>query len=76
MLSCREVSRLYSEQQERKLSLLESVNLRMHVAVCSACRQFGRQMTVLRTMAQSYARSPDSKQNSEGDKSGPDDPRP
>lgn len=73
MLSCREATELYSQQQDHKLSLLESVNLRMHLAVCSGCRNFGRHMHVMRTLAHSYARSPRSEHSRDDDESSSDD---
>jgi hypothetical protein len=42
MLSCEEISKLISESFERKLSLRERFNLRMHVTLCGTCRMFRR----------------------------------
>ncbi len=54
MLNCVEVTRLYSEAQDRRLSLKERMNLQMHVAMCSGCRNFGRHMHVLRQVTRAY----------------------
>jgi predicted anti-sigma-YlaC factor YlaD len=61
MLRCREVTRLVSEAQERPLGLQERMSLKMHMMMCSACRNFEDQMTTIRaamrTLAQSERRS-------------------
>lgn len=54
--NCRGITRLLSESQERELSLKERVGLRLHLAICSGCRNFGKQMGSLRNIARSYAR--------------------
>lgn len=55
MLNCVQVTRLYSESQERTLSVGERMSLQVHVMMCSACRNFGKQMSVLRNAARTYA---------------------
>jgi len=50
-LSCRDASRLLSQSMERKLSLAEQAKLRLHLALCDACRNFGRQLKRLRQAA-------------------------
>lgn len=56
MLNCVQVTRLYSEAQERALSVSERMSLRVHVMMCSGCRNFGQQMSVLRNAARTYAK--------------------
>ena len=55
MLNCEQVTRLLSEAQERKLTLTERMPLKMHVMMCSGCRNFGEQMGMLRHVARAYA---------------------
>jgi len=57
--SCREVTRLLSEAQERSLSLGERTSLRVHLMICAACRNFGQQMDSLRQISRAYARGGD-----------------
>jgi predicted anti-sigma-YlaC factor YlaD len=57
MLSCREVTRLVSDSQERPLALQERLSLRMHLAVCSACRNFEEQMATIRAAMRRLAKS-------------------
>ncbi len=57
MLNCRNATRLLSESQERALSLKEGMSLKMHVTMCSGCRNFGRQLHLLRQIARTYAKS-------------------
>jgi len=48
MMSCKEVSKLISQGQDRKLGFGERVALRMHLAICEGCGNFERQLRVLR----------------------------
>jgi predicted anti-sigma-YlaC factor YlaD len=54
MLSCKEVSHLLSESQDRKLNLSEKMHLEMHLAICRGCRNFKEQMNFLRQACQHY----------------------
>ena len=54
MLSCKEVNRLCSEEQDPNLSLTERINLRMHLAMCKACTNFRVQMQFLRAATRRY----------------------
>lgn len=56
MLNCREVTHLYSEAQERKLTFKEKVSLKVHIMMCTGCRNFGDQMQTLRQIARDYAK--------------------
>ena len=47
-LSCKEASRLLSQSMDRQLSLGEQARLRLHLALCDACRNFNRQLKQLR----------------------------
>lgn len=57
MLSCREATRLVSESQDRRLGIQDRLSLRLHLAMCTACSEFDRQMGTLRTAMRRYARS-------------------
>jgi predicted anti-sigma-YlaC factor YlaD len=46
--TCREVHRLTSEGLDRELSVLERARMRLHLLVCTACRNFTGQMDLLR----------------------------
>ena len=59
MRSCKEISVLLSEAQERKLSLAEQWVLRLHLLVCDGCRNFRRQLGFIRAAARRYADSDD-----------------
>lgn len=56
MLNCKNVTRLFSEGQERPLTLNERMSLKMHVMMCSGCRNFGQQMDTLRQVTRAYAK--------------------
>jgi predicted anti-sigma-YlaC factor YlaD len=57
MLKCVEATRMVSESQERELRLLERLSLRVHLMMCTGCRNFERQMPVLRRALRSFAKS-------------------
>lgn len=44
-----------SQRSERPLSFKERLQLSLHVAMCSGCRLFGRQVDVLGRLAREYA---------------------
>jgi hypothetical protein len=54
MLSCKEVTRLLSQAQDRPLALGERVKLRLHLLVCTACTRFERQLAFMRTALSRY----------------------
>ena len=46
--TCRDVTRLVLESQDRPLRLLETVSLRLHWMVCDGCRRFRSQQQLMR----------------------------
>lgn len=56
MMNCRKATQLISEAQERKLSLRETVVLRLHTLMCSGCCNFETQVAALRKLSRHYAR--------------------
>lgn len=56
MMNCQQSTRLLSDAQERELSLKDRAALKFHVMICSACRNFGKQMGTLRDIAHQYAK--------------------
>ncbi len=55
MLSCREATRLMSDQQERILSTRERLELQVHVMMCKGCKNFKLQMPFLRRAMRAYS---------------------
>lgn len=55
MLTCRQVTHLLSEAQDRELRLKEKPPLKFHLLMCSGCASFRRQMDFLRRAARRYA---------------------
>lgn len=62
MLNCIKATRLLSESQDRTLAVTERMSLKMHVMMCSGCRNFGKQMQTLRQVARAYAKGEDERQ--------------
>ncbi len=60
MLSCKEVTHLLSEAQERELSLGEKLGLRMHLVMCKGCSNFRDQMDFIRRACRGYLNRPPS----------------
>ena len=54
MLSCKEITHLLSESQDRKLNLSEKFHLQMHLAMCKGCKNFKNQMNFLRAACKRY----------------------
>lgn len=48
MPPCRHVSTLSSRELDRRLGVREALALRAHVAICAVCREYRRQLRVLR----------------------------
>ena len=59
MLSCKETTQRLSEAQDRRMSLAEKLQLKMHLAVCSGCSNFSKQLDFLRTACQRYIHKAD-----------------
>lgn len=55
MMNCLEATRLISESQERPLSVPEKVTLKMHVMMCSGCKNFSLQVPFLGKAMRAYA---------------------
>lgn len=51
MLVCKEATRLVSLGMDRPLTLSEQVQLRFHLTICSGCRNFSRQVHLLRKLS-------------------------
>lgn len=54
MLTCKEVTRLLSEGQDRQLTVGERVRLEMHLLMCDGCGNFRKQLDFLRTACRRY----------------------
>lgn len=59
MMNCRQATRLLSEAQDRKLTLKERTALKLHVLICAACQNFGKQMKELRSLTRAYVKGKD-----------------
>ena len=53
MLTCRQSTRLMSEEHERELSPRERMELRMHALLCKGCRNYRKQIAFIRRAAKS-----------------------
>jgi len=55
MLTCKEVTHLVSESQDRRLRLGERIGLRLHLMMCNGCRNFSTQLDLIRRACQRLA---------------------
>jgi hypothetical protein len=56
LVSCKEASRLLSQDQERPMSWWERVRVKWHLAVCSMCRAFDKQLRFINEAMRRYRR--------------------
>ena len=54
LVSCKDVSHLLSQAEERPMSPWERMCVTWHLAVCSMCRAFERQLTLMRDAMRRY----------------------
>jgi len=47
MLTCKQVTRKISEEQDRQLSLGEKMGLKFHLMMCKGCRNYASQLEVI-----------------------------
>lgn len=48
MLNCKETTELMSQGQDRPLSALENMRMRLHLLLCRGCRSLSRQLEFMR----------------------------
>lgn len=53
-MHCRKASELLSQAQDRDLSGTERLALYLHLGMCRHCRNFSRQMKILRLATQAW----------------------
>ena len=56
--TCREVSELLSQAQERPLTFREKFALYVHLPLCNGCRNFRTQLAFIRRAVQEYVSRP------------------
>ncbi|MBY0579018.1 MAG: zf-HC2 domain-containing protein [Burkholderiales bacterium] len=54
MLNCRKAAELMSQGLDRKLGTLQRIGLRLHLLMCSGCRNFDKQMNFLRDSCRKF----------------------
>ncbi len=52
LLTCKEATSLASQGLDRRLGVLERLNLRLHLAVCDGCSRVARQFAFMRKAMQ------------------------
>ena len=56
MRSCKDVTRLVLQSQDRPLRPLESMSMHLHWLVCSSCKHFRDQQRLMRTALDRWKR--------------------
>ncbi|MDP2440054.1 zf-HC2 domain-containing protein [Rhodoferax sp.] len=59
MMNCQHCTRLISESQDRPLTLAEEISLKVHVMMCSGCKNFSLQLPFLSQAMNAYANRED-----------------
>ncbi len=59
MLSCKEVSVLLSQVQERRLGPGERLGLELHLMLCAGCTNFRQQLNFMRVALRRYVNRED-----------------
>ncbi len=54
MLNCKETTRLLSESQDRPLTLIEKINLRLHLSFCDGCTRYKSHLNNIRHFLNHY----------------------
>ena len=62
MLTCKEVTRLVSQGEDRKLAFGERVALHLHFAICRGCRNLSAQLRFLRLAVRKLSHGDEGKQ--------------
>ena len=52
--TCKEITALVIAREDRGLSLVDKLALRLHMAVCAACPRFERQVLTMRNALQQW----------------------
>ncbi|ACR32766.1 zf-HC2 domain-containing protein [Burkholderia glumae] len=55
MLTCKETTELISKEADDGLNLRESLDMRLHILMCSACRNYRSNVAFLRRACRSAA---------------------
>jgi predicted anti-sigma-YlaC factor YlaD len=58
-MNCHEVTELISQSLDRALTLRERVTLGIHQTMCSGCRNFEKQLKMLREICRAYSSEED-----------------
>ena len=59
LATCRDISALVSRAMDARLSVSERLRVRLHLAICGACRRFAQHVRMLRWGARQLGRSED-----------------
>ena len=54
MISCRKASELSSLAQDRRLTFSQKMQMKTHILMCSACRNFSKNMTSLSAAMEAF----------------------
>ena len=59
MFTCKDASQLMSQSYDRRLRLVEKVNLGFHLFICKSCQIANRQLDFLHQLCKKIAAEPD-----------------
>ncbi|MDH5572955.1 MAG: zf-HC2 domain-containing protein [Gammaproteobacteria bacterium] len=47
MMNCKQATQLMSQSQDRPLSRRERISIRLHLLICSGCKNYNKQLTLI-----------------------------
>ena len=59
MLSCKDITRLATDYEERKLGLWQRIQMHLHLFICVHCRHFIHQFRLTRQVVKLHCEHPD-----------------
>jgi len=65
MMNCKQATALMSQALDRRLTIAERAELKLHLMMCSGCRNFGQQMHELRDITRLYAKGTSTEKNND-----------
>lgn len=58
LLSCKKASELVEKKQDKKISIVESLQLKLHLWICTACAIYEKQSKALETLLRKISSTP------------------
>jgi len=54
MMNCKHATKLMSQEKDSQLSLMQRIGLRLHLMMCSGCKNYNKQIDFIHKAMQQY----------------------